>query len=74
MIEFLEIFLFGQNNVQIAAEPISMGAAALISGRVEAKRQPALFSIAKGNITSALRSGIQILKVTVDPLLDHQRS
>ncbi len=34
MIEFLEIFLFGQNNVQMA-EPLSMGAAALISGGIQ---------------------------------------
>ena len=34
MIEFLEIFFFGQGNVQMA-EPLSMGAAALISGGVQ---------------------------------------
>jgi len=34
MIEFLEIFFFGKGNVQMA-EPLTMGAAALISGGVQ---------------------------------------
>ena len=62
---------FIDKSEDASVERIQAYAAALISGRVEAKRQPALFSIAEGNITSALRSGIQKLKATVDPMIDH---
>ena len=61
---------FIDSSEEASVERIRAYATSLVSGRVDAKRQPALFSIAKGNITWARHSGIPELKEAIDPLFD----
>ena len=61
---------FIDSSEEASVDRIRAYASALITGRVDAKRQPALFSIAIGNITWARQSGIPELKGAVDPLLE----
>ena len=61
---------FIDSSEDVSVERIQAYATALITGRVDAKRQSAVFSIAKGNITWALQSGIPELKGVLYPLLE----
>ena len=70
----LSIEAFRDSREEASADRIRAYAGAVISGRIVAKRNPVLFSIAKENVLWALQSGICDLQRAVYPFLDQLSS